>query len=115
MDIIEELPRYAVMQHRSHAARVFALVTSKKIARNLVLEAITENAVDDEFFVVVDVSESNGEVQKVVGACCHNSQEIVLLDDNEGPRLMPVEIARAYEGEEGVEFLTENRKEGGHE
>lgn len=99
------------MQHRPKGGRLFALVTSKKIARQLVVETITRNDLGDEFFVVLDLKESDEDSQKVVGACCHTSQEIVLLDDGEGPRLMPVEIARAYEGEEGVEFFTDNRKE----
>ena len=110
MDISDQLPRYAVMQHRPAAARLFALVTSQKIARNLVVETISRNDLGDEFFVVLDLKESDEEQQKIVGACCHNSQEIALLDDEDGPRLMPVEIARAYEGEEGVQFLTDNRK-----
>lgn len=106
----EQLPRYAVLQHRGEKARVFALVTSKKIARDLVIETIHKNDVGDEFFVVLDAAESTEDTQKIVGACCSNQYEIVVLDDGEGPRLMPVEIARAYDGEEGVDFLTDNRK-----
>mgnify|MGYP006278463681 CR=1 FL=1 len=109
MDMDMDLPRYAIMQHRGQKARVFALVTSKKIAKSLVLTTINKNDLGDEFFVVLDAAESDEDTQKIVGACCHASQEIVLLDDEQGPHLMPVEIARAYEGEEGVEFLTDNR------
>jgi hypothetical protein len=112
MDISQSLPRYVVMQHRPEKARVFALVTSRKIAQSIVVETITRNDLGDEFFVVLDAAESDEDTQKIVGACCHTSQEIVLLDDERGPRLMPVEIARVYEGEEGVEFLTDNRKGG---
>ncbi len=91
------------------------MVTSRRSAKHLVLEAINSNDMGDEFFVVLDADGSDEETQKIVGACCSTDKEIVMLDDGEGPRLMPVEIARAYEGEEGVEFLTDNRKGGDKE
>lgn len=108
------LPRYAVLRHRQDGdekkSMVLALTRSRREARRIVISASARRQRLNEFYTVIDGPRSavSDEVC-VVGACCHASFDVVSLRDDDGPVLMPVELARMYEGDEDVVFLTDNR------
>lgn len=107
-------PRYLVMQYRCGKVkknRVYALVRSKAEAKAIVVAASATRRKENEFYVVIDGPKSAADPEHTyfVGACCHTGREVVLMDSEEHPILMPVEVARMYEGDESVEFLTQNR------
>jgi hypothetical protein len=107
-------PRFVVMQYRcgkTKRNRVYAMVRTRTEAKAIVVHASSTRRNDNEFYVVVDGPKSAADPENTyfVGACCHTSKEIVLMENEEHPILMPVEIAKMYDGDESVKFLTDNR------
>lgn len=108
-------PPYLVMQYRCgkvKKCRAYALVRTKSEARSIVISASVRRRKEHEFYVVIDGPKSAADPDNTyfVGALCHASREVVLMKDEEHPILMPVEVARMYEGDESVKFLTQNRQ-----
>jgi hypothetical protein len=108
-------PPYLVMQYRCGKVkknRVYALVSTKSEAKELVISASVKRRRENEFYVVIDGPKSARDPDNTyfVGALCHAGREIVLMEGEEHPILMPVEVARMYEGDESVKFLTQNRQ-----
>jgi len=92
--------------------RVYALVRNKSEAKALVIAASVKRRKENEFYVVIDGPKSARDPDNTyfVGALCHPGREIVLMEGEDHPILMPVEVARMYEGDESVKFLTQNRQ-----
>lgn len=110
-----QFPPYLVVQYRvgktKKKNRAFALVRSKREAKMLVIAESVRRRRENEFYVVVDGPKSAEDPTHMhfVGALCHCSKEIALIEGEDHPVLMPVEMARMYEGDEKVSFMTDNR------
>lgn len=110
-----QFPPYLVMQYRvgkqSKKNRPYALVRSKREARELVIAVSLRRRQENEFYVVVDGPKSAEDPDHMhfVGALCHCSKDIALIEGEDHPVLMPIEMARMYEGDETVKFMTNNR------
>jgi hypothetical protein len=113
----QALPRYVVFQYRvdedTKRARMYALTTTKADAKRAVIRASRKRRQDNEFYIVVDGPKTARDPEDnthFVGASCHASKEVVLMKGEDHPILMPVEIAKMYEGDENVvAFMTQNR------
>lgn len=107
-------PPFLVMQYRCGKVkknRVYALVRTKPEAKAIVVAASTMRRKENEFYVVIDGPKSANDPDNTyfIGALCHAGREVVLMEGEEHPILMPVEVARMYEGDDSVKFLTQNR------
>lgn len=108
-------PRYVVMQYRVTESkkrnRIYAMVRTRLEAKAIVVHASSTRRNENEFYLVIDGTRTAADPDNThfVGACCHASKEIVLMQDEDHPILLPIELASVYEGDASVKFMTDNR------